>query len=233
MVKSGTESMETPKTAALRLQLVDQLLADLTTLSNGRVSPSAAAKLFANFVFSESFRQTQEAQPDPVIPSDGDPDFVAQRLSREDLGTYCTKCFGYEEALEIGAAWIQQCNSAAGQLNAHRVEAAAELWSDQTLGVSIVMGDGIVTLQAKGVEVKAVMATCRFNMMRRDYLAAGHEEHRLLTRIMVVWMRYETLMRYSGAHSSLPLQVFTALHKQLGVSCECFASPLNHAGLGR
>ena len=64
-------------------------------------------------------------------------------------------------------------------------------------------------------------------------VAAYHDEPgtdpaRVLSRIFVMIVRYETLFEAKSGHqAALPPDVFQALHDTFGVRHECFASPLN------
>ena len=122
---------------------------------------------------------------------------------------------------------------------------AAERWAkrceeivDEEDDVEICDRSGFLTLQLRGLKPYVKVTKKHISKLRALYCRPSRggkplsqdlnsDEYRTFAfAVCALLMRYETLGG-AGYQSALGEDAFDVLHEKLGVSCECFASPLN------
>ena len=90
-------------------------------------------------------------------------------------------------------------------------------------------GDGAAASGNGGGEMHEVRLWRKhYETLKAAYLRLGHPPQLLLTRMLVMAARYESLSEDKSAYqAALPRKMQRALRRVLGVQHECYASPLN------
>ena len=139
-----------------------------------------------------------------------------------------------EEDAERGAADAVKKSKDAAERWAKRCEEIVDEEDD----VEICDRSGFLTLQLRGLKPYVKVTKKHISKLRALYCRTcrggkplsedlNSDEYRTFAfAVFALLMRYETLGG-AGYQSALGEDAFDVLHEKLGVSCECFASPLN------
>jgi len=173
---------------------------------------------------------------DPVIPSH-DSDRLC-KFVRAQLGCLCEtgQLQAPEEALdEVAEDLASKFLSSAKEVSeqCRREHTAGHDWTDKSVAVELtyqsIPGEdnrNVAIVWRRKCSVHLSEST--FNGLEQVYTALGHPRSRMLSRIFNTIMRYETLARVRPSHEmSLLPAVSAVLQKELAITHECFASPLN------
>eukprot|EP00658_Telonema_sp_P-2_P003512 TRINITY_DN11305_c0_g1_i2.p1 TRINITY_DN11305_c0_g1~~TRINITY_DN11305_c0_g1_i2.p1 ORF type:complete len:396 (+),score=97.71 TRINITY_DN11305_c0_g1_i2:134-1321(+) len=191
---------------------------------------------------------TRSGKPlDPVIPS-CENTTLTQYIERQLISGYDVS----SEIAEMAAAQLsQQCIEAAQRVHsfaqaqkrwwARAPNSARQLITDSLLGVELSTVpdsegdvDPMVQITWRGCPHSdqgpehCQLWKSHFDQLRAKYMGGGHDPARMLSRILVMVLRYETLSEVKSAYqAALPKEVVQVMQSDFGVRCECFASPLN------
>jgi phosphorylated CTD-interacting factor 1 len=180
-------------------------------------------------------------QHDPIIPSNEVPTLkhylsdqlrpVANEIRRELKLPSVTK----EELDSMVQKLVDTCSKAAKAVSQFaerkRRVFSDHNWTDSSIGVELIGGEMKETVGVRYGETTLRLFRSHLAKLRRLYEQQPHQRpERFLTRVFNMLMRYETLCSLkAGNQGALPPQLFELLHQQLGVTHECYASPLNCA----
>jgi len=170
---------------------------------------------------------------DPVIPSTEVTSLKAYIKMQLISGYHVTEAEAQLASEDLSKSCVTAAQRVSEYAKADLKQRRRKLPDDEAVGVRMEKLDEEL-VRIKWTHPERGTAECcelwqdHFDSLSHAYLKAGHDPKRMLTRIFVMVLRYETLTEVKSAYqAALPKSMLQTLQDCFGVRCECFASPLN------